>query len=129
MNFPINTQEEFDAAVTERYGNVEDLQGQITTLTGERDGHATTIANLQKEINGYKSTELKHRIAKEKGIPLDMASRLTGDDEKALRADADAMAKTLKAYKGPAPLHDPNFKDPDPNTAGMTAMLSELRGE
>jgi hypothetical protein len=58
-----------------------------------------------------------------------MASRLTGDDEKALRADADAMSGMLKAFKGPAPLHDPAPKDPDPKTADMEAMLRDLRGE
>lgn len=126
---PINTQEEFDAAVRARYGDVENLQTQITTLTGERDTHATTIANLQKEINGYKTTELKQRIAKEKGIPMDMASRLSGETEKDLRADADSMASMLRAYKGTAPLHEPGKKEPDAKTASMTSMLSELRGE
>lgn len=126
---PINTQEEFDARVSEVYGDVKGLQGQISTLTGERDTHAETITKLQKEINGYKSNELKQRIAKEKGIPMDMAARLSGETEKDLRADADAMASTLRAFKGPAPLHDPQPKDPDAKSASMTAMLSELRGE
>lgn len=126
---PINTQEEFDAAVAARYGDVANLQQQIQTLTGERDTHANTIANLQKEISGYKTAELKQRIAKEKGIPLDMASRLSGETEKDLRADADTMAGMLRAYKGPAPLADPGRKDPDGKNASMSAMLSELRGE
>ena len=47
---PINTQEEFDARVTELYGDVSGLQQQITTLTGERDAHASTIAELQAQI-------------------------------------------------------------------------------
>lgn len=126
---PINTQEEFDAAVRERYGDVENLQSQINTLTGERDGHATTIANLQKEINGYKTAELKQRIAKEKGIPMDMASRLTGETEKDLRADADTMAGALRAYKGPAPLADHQPKDDDVKTAAMKKMLHNMKGE
>lgn len=130
MDFtPINTQEEFDARVTELYGDVNGLQGQITTLTGERDTHAATIANLQKEINGYKVAALKQKVAKEKGIPLDMASRLAGDDEKSLRADADAMAANLRAYKGPAPLANPNGQVPDPKNASMVNTLRELRGE
>lgn len=126
---PINTQEEFDAAVTERYGDVANLQQQISTLTGERDTHATTIANLQKEINGYKTTELKQRIAKEKGIPMDMASRLAGETEKDLRADADSMAGVLRAYKGAAPLAEPQDNNEDGNRAGLRNLLRKVKGE
>lgn len=126
---PINTEEEFIAAVKARYGDVEDLQGKITTHEGTIAARDKTIADLQSEVNGYKTTALKQRIAKEKGIPMDMASRLSGEDEKSLRADADAMAAGLRAFKGPAPLAESGTKSNDPNTAGMTAMLSELRGE
>lgn len=122
MKFPINNQEEFDAAVAEVHGDVSDLKNQVSTLTTERD-------TLQGKVKGYETDALKCKIAQEKGIPMDMASRLTGDDEKALRADADTMAGLLKAYKGPAPLHDPNPKDPDPKTADMASMLRDLRGE
>lgn len=126
---PINTEEEFHAAVKKKYGDVEDLQGRLNTVTGERDTHATTIANLQKEINGYKTAELKQRIAKEKGIPADMASRLSGEDEKALRADADIMAGMLKAYKGPAPLASHQQPTEEGNRAGLRSLLRKMKGE
>lgn len=126
---PINTKEEFEARVAEVYGDVADLQGQIQTLTGERDTHATTITQLQAEINGYKTADLKRRIAEEKGIPLEMAARLSGDDEAAMRADADSMATVLRAYKGTAPLFDPANKHPDPQKANLENTLKELRGE
>lgn len=126
---PINTQEEFDAAVERQYGNVKGLQGQITTLTGERDGHANTIANLQKEIAGYKTAELKNRIAKEEGIPLDMAGRLAGADEKALRADAKALAGHLRSYKGAAPMADPEPAAEKGNRATLKGMLRKMKGE
>lgn len=119
---PINTQEEFEARVTEVYGDVKDLQGKITTLTGERD-------TLQGKVKGYETAELKQRIAKEKNIPLDMASRLSGDDEKSLRADADAMAATLRAYKGPAPLAEPNQTTESTSRTRIRAMLAKMKGE
>ena len=122
MNFPINNQEEFDAAVAEAHGDIAALKNQVTTLTTERD-------TLQGKVKGFETDALKRKIAQEKGIPMDMASRLTGDDEKALKADADNMAAMLRAFKGPAPLHDPSRKDPDPKTADMTTMLRDLRGE
>lgn len=126
---PINTQEEFDARVREVHGDVAGLQNQINTLTGERDTHANTIANLQKEINGYKTDALKQKIAKEKGIPLDMASRLSGDDEKTLRADADTMAANLRAYKGAAPLAEPGPAAEDGKRAGLRNLLRGMKGE
>ena len=122
MNFPINNQEEFDAAVAEVHGDIAALKGQVTTLTTERDA-------LQGKVKGYETDALKRKIAQEKGIPMDMASRLSGDDEKALKADADNMAAMLRAFKGPAPLADPMLKDPDPKTADMESMLRDLRGE
>lgn len=126
---PINTQEEFDARVTEMYGDVKGLQGQITTLTGERDTHANTIAELQKQIKGYETTATKQRIAREKGIPVEMADRLTGETEKDIRADADSMMGTLRAYKGVAPLADPQHHAEEGPRAKLRQMLSKMKGE
>lgn len=125
----INTQEEFDAAVTERYGDVANLQQQVSTLTTERDTHANTIAQLQQQVKGYQTAELKQQIAKEKGIPLEMASRLSGETEKDLRADADAMAGTLKAYKGAAPLAEPNNPTESTSRTRIRTMLGRMKGE
>lgn len=111
---PINTQEEFDAAVTARYGDVAGLQGQIDALTGE--------------INGYKVAAMKSRIAREKGIPQEMEGRLTGETEQEILADADALAKSLKAVKGPAPMFQPEGAGGSKN-ADLTNILHELRGE
>ena len=88
MSFtPINTQEEFDSRVKELYGDVGNLQQQITTLTGERDTHANTIAELQKQVKGYETSALRQRIAREKGIPAEMADRLSGETEKDIKVD------------------------------------------
>lgn len=126
---PINTQEEFDARVTELYGDVAGLRQQVTDLTGERDTHANTIAELQKQVKGYETSALRQRIAREKGLPPEMADRLSGETEKDIKADAEAVAGILKAIKGPAPLFNPELKDPDANTVSMTNVLHELRGE
>ena len=130
MSFtPINTQEEFDSRVKELYGDVGNLQQQITTLTGERDTHANTIAELQKQVKGYETSALRQRIAREKGIPAEMADRLSGETEKDIKADADIVAGILKSVKGPAPMFNPEPKDPKASDANLTTMLTELRGE
>lgn len=126
---PINTQEEFDARVAEVYGDVKDLQGKISTHTQTIADRDQTIAQLQGQIKGYETTAMKQRIAREKGIPTEMAARLSGETEKDIRTDADAVAAMIRAIKGPAPLHDPMPSDPDPKNASLTNMLHELRGE
>lgn len=126
---PINTQEEFDTRVTELYGDVKGLQQTITTLTGERDTHAATIADLQKQIKGHETAALKQRIAREKGIPFEMADRLSGETEKDIRSDADVVAGILRTVKGPAPLADHQQPTEDGNRAGLRNLLRKVKGE
>jgi len=125
---PINTQADFDAAVAARYGDVAGLKGQIDTLTGERDTLKKSNADLAGEIKGYKIAALKSRIAREKGIPQELEGRLSGETEKEILADADALAKSIQAAKGLAPLFQPEAET-DGKRANLTNMLHELRGE
>lgn len=126
---PITTQEEFDARVREVHGDVAGLQGQITTLTGERDAHAATIAQLQGQIKGYETNALKQKIAGEKGIPLEFASRLAGETEADIKADADKMAGYLRAFKGAAPLAEPGQPTENNSRARLRTMLGKMKGE
>ena len=125
---PINTQEEFDARVREVHGDVSGLQGQITTLTGELDAHAATIAQLQGQIKGFENDALKRKIAAEKGIPLEFASRLTGENEADIKKDADAMVGNLRAYKGAAPLAEPGQPTENNNRTRIRTMLGKMKG-
>lgn len=118
---PINTQEEFDARVTEVYGDVKGLQGQVTTLTGERDA-------LQTKVKSYETGALRQRIAREKGIPAELADRITGETEADIRKDADAVARLVKTIKGPAPLFDPETKGKDTQDEALRQMLHEMEG-
>ena len=126
---PINTQEEFDAAVTERYGDVANLQQQLETVTQERDTHANSVATLQAQVKGYQTAELRQKIAREKGIPAEMANRLTGETEKDIRADADAMATALNGIKGPAPMYTPSQTEDTGARAGLKNLLRKMKGE
>ena len=129
MDFtPITTQEEFDARVREVHGDIAGLQGQIDTLTNERDTHATTIAQLQGQIKGYENDALKRRIAGEKGIPLEFASRLAGENETEIKADADKMTGILRAFKGPAPLAEPTVNTENTSRTHFRAMLGKMKG-
>ena len=125
----ISTQEEFEARVREVYGDVAGLQGQIDTLTNERDTHAATISQLQGQIKGFQTDALKRQIAAEKGIPLEFASRLTGESEADIKADADKMTGILRAYKGPAPLAEPAPHSENTSRARLRGLLGNMKGE
>lgn len=125
----ITTQEEFDAAVAERYGDVAGLKQQVETLTTERDGHASTVATLQAQVKAYQTAELRQKIAREKGIPPEMAHRLSGETEKDIRADADTLSALIKGIKGPAPMYNPEAGEEKGEKAGFRALLRKMKGE
>lgn len=126
---PIETQEQLDKVIGERirraeqkaaekYADYEDLKTQnagyvtqISQLQTQLQDQAdkakeseTSIADLTAKVHQYETASVKTKVALEIGLPYQMASRLTGDDEKAIRADAEAMKQLIGAQVGPAPL-------------------------
>ncbi|HPY73768.1 MAG TPA: hypothetical protein PK377_11315 [Methanothrix sp.] len=68
-----------------------DLKAQIVTLKGE-------VEDLRAANKRSETTALRARIAKETHLPEGLASRLQGEDEEAIRADAAKLLEEL----GPA---------------------------
>lgn len=147
----ITTQEEFDKAIQERlnrqkesierqYADYADLKAKnaemekelgslrntLSEVNEKAKGYDKTFAELNAKIAGYETAALKTKIALELGIP-DFADRLFGDDEKAIRADAESLSKRIKRQT-PPPL-----KSTEPTGTGEGAelrnLMKELRGE
>ena len=137
---PITTQEDLDKVISKRLQReretvmsqfadydelkqkVTDYEGQIGTLTQERD-------SLQAAVKGHETNSVKMRIAHETGIPFEMATRLSGDNEKDIRADAEAIAKFMTAPRSePVRSTEPTgvVKTSD---AAYKAMLQKMKGE
>ena len=150
---PITTQEEFDRAISDRikreretlekkYSDYADLKSKVadyetqlgelkTSLedsTKKASEHEKTVAELTGKISSYELTSLKTRIAHELGIPYELSGRLTGNDEKELRADAESLSKLVSAGKQTPPL-----KSTEPPVDGKDAaykqLLNGLKGE
>ena len=156
---PITTQEQFDAAIGERirreretiskrYGDYNEMKAkiaayerQIADLTAAEEtsakkyaGYENTLKELEEKVRGYETASVKTRIAHETGIPFELASRLNGDTEDTIRADAEALVKVLgqqKTVNHAAPLRSTeptgakNSKD-----AALSALASQLtKGE
>lgn len=110
---------------------VGDLNSNITNLSKEKESFDKTLADLNGEVKTYKLRDMKIRIAREKGIPYEMADRLTGEDEKALAADADSLSKLISTVSKPtAP---PPLKSTEPTGDGKDsaykALLTNIKGD
>lgn len=79
--------------------DIEKFKTKADTVSG--------LLNTSKLKHAADSPErqlLKSRIAQEKGIPAELAARLTGESEKELRQDAETLLMIVRRIKGPAPL-------------------------
>lgn len=110
---------------------VGELNSNLTSLSKEKESFDKTLADLNGEVKTYKLRDMKIRIAREKGIPYEMADRLTGEDEKALAADADALSKLISTVSKPTV--PPPLKSTEPTGDGKDsaykALLTNIKGE
>lgn len=120
---PIETQEQLNAVIGERISRAEekaaakysdyedikkqnadyvtqltDLQAQLQAQSEKIEGHTAEVDALNAKVQAYESSSLKTRIALEAGLPYKMAERLTGDDEAAIKKDAEMMVKLMGAH-------------------------------
>lgn len=145
----IETQEEFDAAIKARLDRntktvtdevkksyegyispdeAKKLTEQVNALTAqlaERDG---SIADLTAKNKQYETASVKARIAHEKGLPFELAERLSGETEQDIAADAEKLAQFVGSQKPAAPLYAPQGGTgaASATDAAYMAMLGEL---
>lgn len=148
---PITTQEAFDAAikdrlareretVTKKFADYDDLKSkavnyeqQIAELQRAGKESADASAALQKQVDAltaqnkkYETDSVKTRIALELGLPYAMAARLTGDDEAAIRKDAEGLSALFSRPGRDAPLKDTDPPDVDSKQAALRRLTQNL---
>lgn len=69
---------------------------QITALTEKLKESETKIADLTAKNSAYEAASVKAKIAQEAGLPIELASRLSGSTEEELKKDAQALAELVK---------------------------------
>lgn len=80
------------AKIDELSAKVKDFD----SLSKERD-------ELKKQVKKYETDSVKTRISLELGIPTEMASRLRGETEEEIKADAEILLKSFPTIKRSAP--------------------------
>ncbi len=130
---PIETQEQFDAAIGERLKRERETQEKkysgwispddfeikskeyeeklgnlnktLTTANEKLAGYDKQIAERDAMIKAYETDSVKTRIAHETGLPYDAVKFLQGDNEENIRQSAQAL-KSLCGGGQAAPLAD-----------------------
>ena len=120
-------------ALQERVAQLEteniDLKAAVETSGQSKSQQEARIAELEGQITGFEAEKLRTRVALEYGLPIDMAERLRGDDEDALKADAESLAGFMKPKEPQAPLKSTEPHVGTGEDAGYRSMLHQLQGE
>jgi|LSQX01.1.fsa_nt_gb septal ring factor EnvC (AmiA/AmiB activator) len=152
---PITTQEEFDKAIQERlnrqketiekqyadYAEIkarnQELETEVGTLkaalakSNEKAGkYDKDISELNAKIAGYETANMRTKIALQHGIPYELASRLVGEDEESITADAKKLAELIGSKEPIPPLKDVEPKIDDKDSAYKSLLENlNLEGE
>lgn len=148
----IETQEQLDAIIGERisraekkaaekYADYDDLKKQVdelnTQISGLTEqikakdeaiaGNDETVNALKAKVQDYETRSVKTRIAHEVGLPYQLADKLSGEDEDAIREDAKKMASFIKTPAAPIGSVEPTHEDSDPVKSDMAALAKQLQ--
>lgn len=148
-NLP-KTQEELDQIIEARlarqketieakFADYDELKAQIATLEADNTAFQATIAEsksweqekagYEKQISDYKTAQLKQTIALKAGLPLDLADRLTGDDEESLKADAERFSGFIKPKTPTPPLKNVEPDLGDGKDGAYKTLIQNLNTE
>ena len=137
---PISTQEELNQVIGQRleqarsaerqkYADYDSIKTQLAGLQKDMTEKDGRIAELQSQLKTSRSDLAKTRIALEKGLPQELCSRLVGENEEELRADADKLAGLIAKQKGAPPMRDPESNNGESaEETALRKLLSGMRG-
>ena len=97
---------------------------QATIKESETSGsnYAKQLEELNAKVADYETASMRTRIALQHGLPYEMASRLVGDDEASIVADA----KQLAGFVGQGQGEIPPLKTPEPSMNGKDGAYKSL---
>lgn len=138
---PITTQEAFEMAVEARvkaareeavkpYADYAELKKKADGYEKTLAANTKTINELNAKVHGYEVAGMRSRIARDAGLPDELAGRLSGETEEDVRADAEALAKLWKANTTHAsPLASTENHTGSSDRAALRALNAQLNNE
>lgn len=100
------------------------LSGLQETLESQKE-KLSSVDELEKQVETYKLNELKTSIARQANIPYELATRLSGETEEEIKADAEKMAGFVN--KQPyMPLKPTEPREIDNEDKALASMIENL---
>jgi hypothetical protein len=105
----------------------KELAEKLETAGASAKETEDRVKELVKANERYKLSNLKVKIAQEAGLPFELADRLSGEDEEAIKADAQNMAKYMsKPQVAPLGAAEPRTEKKDPFMAGLSELAKNI---
>ncbi len=84
--------------------NLRAVEAERDELRTQLEAATATSTDSTSRLATAESLALRYEVALEKGLPLDLAKRLVGDDRDSLVADADGLRALLGDQRPPVDL-------------------------
>lgn len=92
------------------------------------EGDEQTIADLTAKNKAYETASLKSRIAHEVGLDYAWISRINGEDEQSIRADAESIKKLVGSGTTLMPTKNTESgADYDESSAALRSVLNGIK--
>lgn len=136
---PITTQEEFNSRISQRleearnaerqkYADYETVKKDLEAAKADVQKKDQTITDLQAQLKGSRAELAKTRIALEKGLPIEMSTRLNGETEDEIRKDAEMLSALFGKQKEAAPMRD-SEKGVDGKDSALRSLLANIKNQ
>ncbi|REJ29278.1 DUF4355 domain-containing protein [Caldibacillus debilis] len=117
-------QEAFEQLKNEKEQLEQQLQ-QLNDKITAQEKELSSVEELRSKLKAYELENLKIKIANQAGIPLDLASRLNGETEEEIKADAEKLASFVN-QKPTLPLKPTEPQNVDPKEQAYSKLLENL---
>lgn len=102
----------YDDLIKEDFeGKAKKAKADYDALVEKYKDYDANLSELTAKATKAENSLTKIKIANEYKLPLELAERITGADEKAMRADAETLSKYMVGNSAPSFTPDPRTAD------------------
>lgn len=118
---------DYDKVMSNDYeGKIKSLEEKLSIANEKAMGHDKIVSDLTTRAEKAEGNSLRMKIANEFKIPLELADKLSGNNEDEVRKDAETLSKFIGTAPTPAPLKNNDSVQTDSTMAAYKSMMTGL---